>query len=132
MNSDERVSSRGADLRTQDREDQRFVDLINEENLLKQINRLSQYGILLPDGRVVKVDLFEFHDLVAICSLVCNNNVSPMGNNFFPWCICHKKSIHMVTDKSKFKMGILFVTFPSFMQYSELAHSTFTYLLKVY
>ena len=43
---------------------------INEDNLMNQINKLSQDGILMPDGRVVEVNLFKFHDLVAICSLV--------------------------------------------------------------
>ena len=57
------------------------------------------------DGRVVKVNLFECHGLVAISSLICNNNVSPMGNIFCPWCICHKKAIHMVTDKIKIQDG---------------------------
>ena len=83
---------------------------------MNQINKLSHDEILMPDGRVVEVNLFKCHDLVAICSLVCNNNVSPMGNNFYPWCICHKKLYTWLQIKSKFKMGILFVAFPSFMQ----------------
>ena len=40
---------------------------------MKQLSRISQDGILMENGRVVKVNLFECHDLVA--------NVSPMGNN---------------------------------------------------
>ena len=57
------------------------------------------------DGREVKINLFECHDLVAICNLVCNDSVYPMGNNFFPWCTCHKKSIHMVIDEIKIEEG---------------------------
>ena len=53
------------------------------------------------DGRVVKTNLFECRDLVAICSLLCKNIVSPMGNIFCPWCTCHKKLIHMVTVEIK-------------------------------
>ena len=50
--------------------------------------------------------LFECHDLVAMCSLVCNNNVSPMGNNIYPWCMCQKKKIiHMVIDEIKIQDG---------------------------
>ena len=56
-------------------------------------------------GRVVKINLFECHDIVAICSLVCNNNVSTMGNNFCPWCTCHKKEINMVTNEIKIEEG---------------------------
>ena len=59
------------------------VDLENEDNLMKQINKLSQDGTKMVDDRVVKYNLFECHDLVEICSLVCNNSVSPMGNIFF-------------------------------------------------
>ena len=72
---------------------------------MKQINKLSRDGIKMVDGRVVKVNLFEYHDLVVICSLVCNNIISPMGNNFFPWCTCHKKVIHMVTNEIKIEEG---------------------------
>ena len=43
------------------------VDPTNEDKLMNQINKLSQDGILMPDGRVVEVNLFECHDLVAIC-----------------------------------------------------------------
>ena len=68
---------------------------------MEQLNKLSQDGIKMIDGREVKNNLFECHDLVAICGLVYNNSVSPMGNNFFPWCTCHKKSIHMVIDEIK-------------------------------
>lgn len=53
------------------------------------------------DGREVKTNLFECHDLMAICSLICNNTVSPMRNIFCPWCTCHKKYIHMVTNEIK-------------------------------
>ena len=81
------------------------VDPENEENLMKQINKLSQDGIKMVDGRVVKTNLFECHDLVAICSLVCKNTISPMGNTFCPWCTCHKKVIHMVTDEIKIEEG---------------------------
>lgn len=59
----------------------------------------------MKDGRIVKVKLFEWHDPVTICSLVCNNIVSPMGNIFFPWFICHRKAIHMVTDEIKIQDG---------------------------
>ena len=76
-----------------------------EENLMKHLNKLSQDGILMADGRAVIVNLFECHDLVAICSLVCNNNVSPMGNNFCPWCMCQKKTIYMVTNETKIQDG---------------------------
>ena len=72
---------------------------------MEQLNKISQYGIKMVNGRVVKINLFEFHYLVAICSLVCNNIVSPMGNNFFPWCTCHKNVIHMVTDEIKIEEG---------------------------
>ena len=58
------------------------ADPTNEDKLMNQIKKLSQDGILMLDGRVVEVNLFECHDLVAICSLVCNNLVSPMGNFF--------------------------------------------------
>ena len=46
------------------------VDPENEEKLMKQINNLSQDGIKMVDGRVVKTNLFECHDLVAICNLI--------------------------------------------------------------
>ena len=72
---------------------------------MDQLNKLSRDGMKMIDGREVKINLFECHDLVAICSLVCNNRVSPMGNNFFPWCTCHKKSIHMVIDEIKIEEG---------------------------
>ena len=58
---------------------------------MEQLNKLSQDGIKMIDGREVKINFFECHDLVAICNLVCDNSVSPMGNNFCPWCTCHKK-----------------------------------------
>ena len=77
----------------------------NDENLMEQLNKISQDGINMVDGREVKINLFECHDLVAICSLVCNISVSPMGNNFCPWCTCHKKSIHMVIDEIKIEEG---------------------------
>ena len=77
---------------------------------MKQLNTISQDGILMEDGMVVKVNLFECHDLVAICSLVCKNIVSLMGNNFFPWCTCHKKAIHMVTDEIKIEEGDIICT----------------------
>jgi len=100
---------------------------------MNQINKLSQDEILMPDGRVVEVNLFECHDLVAICSLVCNNNVSPMGNNFCPWCICHKKSIHMVTNKIKIQDGDTIRSISKFYAISaNLLIVCFTYLLKVY
>ena len=87
----------------------------------------------MPDGRVVEVNLFEYHDLVAICSLVCNNNVSPMGNNFCPWCICHKIAIHMVTDKIKIQDGDTIRIISKFYAMSpNLLIVCFTYLLKVY
>ena len=58
------------------------------------------------DGREVKINLFECHDLVEICSLLCNNSVSPMGNNLCPWCAhAIKKSIHMVIDEIKIEKG---------------------------
>ena len=72
---------------------------------MEQINKLSQDGIKIVDGRVVKTNLFECHDLVEKCSLVCNNIVSPMGNIFCPWCTCHKKVIHMVTYENKSEEG---------------------------
>ena len=72
---------------------------------MKQLNKLSQDDIKMIDGREMKINLFECHDLVEICSLVCNNSVFPMGNNFFPWCTCHKKSIHMVTYEIKIEEG---------------------------
>ena len=72
---------------------------------MKQINKLSQDGIKIADDRVVKTNLFECHDLVAIWILVFNNIVSPMGNNFFPRCTCHKKVIHMVTYEIKIEEG---------------------------
>ena len=81
------------------------VDHENEENLMKQINNISQDGIKIVYGRVFKTNLFECHDLVAICSLVCKNIVSLMGNNFFRWCTCHKKVIHMDTDEIKIEEG---------------------------
>ena len=101
---------------------------------MNQINKLSQGGILMPYGRVVEVNLFECHDLVAICNLVCNNNVSPMGNNFCPWCICHKKAIHMVTDKIKIQYGdTIFHRISKFYAMSpNLLIVRFTYLLKFY
>ena len=109
------------------------ADPTNQDNLMNQINKLSQDGILMPDGRVVEVNLFECHDLVAICSLVCNNNVSPMGNNFCPWCICHKKAIHMVTDKIKIQDGDTIRSISKFYAMSpNLLIVRFTYLLKVY
>ena len=108
------------------------VDPTNEDSLMNQINKLSQDDILMPDGRVVEVNLFEFHDLVAICSLVCNNNVSPMGNKFCPWCICHKKSIHMVTDKIKIQDEETIRSISKFYAISlNLLIVCFTYLLKV-
>ena len=58
---------------------------------MKQLNKISQDGILMEDGRLVKVNLFECHYLVAICSLICNNNVYPMGNIFCPWSCAIKK-----------------------------------------
>ena len=61
------------------------VDLENEENLMKQIIKLSQDGIKMVEGRVLRTNFFECHDLVSICSLVCKNIVSPMGNSFCPW-----------------------------------------------
>ena len=109
------------------------ADPTNEDNLMNQINKLSQDGILIPDGRVVEVNLFKCHDLVAICSLICNNNFSPMGNNFFPWCICHKKSIHMVTDKIKIQDGDTIRSISKFYAMSpNLLIVRFTYLLKIY
>ena len=42
-----------------------------------------------------------YYEIMAICSLLWNNIVSPMGNNLFPWCICYNKAIHMVTYKIK-------------------------------
>ena len=92
------------------------ADAKNEENLMEQLNKLSQDCIKMIDGIEVKINLFEYHDLVAICSLVCNNSVSPMGNNFFPWCTCHKKSISMVNMKSKLKKEILYLVCLNFMQ----------------
>ena len=53
----------------------------------------------------VKISLFECHELVEICSLVCNNSVSPMGNNLCPWCTCHKNSIQMVIDEIEIEEG---------------------------
>ena len=50
---------------------------------MEQLNKLSQDGIKMIDGREVKNNLFECHDLVAIRNLVCNNSVSPMGNTIF-------------------------------------------------
>ena len=109
------------------------ADPTNEDNLMNQINKLSQDGILMPDGRVVEVNLFQRHDLVAISSLVCNNNVSPMGNNFCPWCICHKKSIHMVTNKIKIQDGDTIRSISKFYAMSpNLLIVRFTYLLKIY
>jgi hypothetical protein len=35
---------------------------------MKQIKMLCQNGIIMSDGRVVNVKLFECHDLVATCS----------------------------------------------------------------
>ena len=67
------------------------VDPANEENLMEQLNKILQYGIKMIDGREVKIKLLECHDLVEIYSLVCNNSVSPMGNNFCPLCTCDKK-----------------------------------------
>ena len=100
---------------------------------MNQINKLSQDEILMPDGRVVEVNLFECHDLVAICSLVCNNNVSPMGNNFFPWCICHKKAIHVVIDKIKIQYGdTIRRIFKFYAMSPNLPIVSSTYLLKVY
>ena len=52
---------------------------------MEQLNKLSQDGIEMIDGREVKINLVDRLDLVAICSLVCNNIVSPMGNSFCPW-----------------------------------------------
>ena len=76
---------------------------------MKQLNKISQDGILMANGSTEKVNLFECHDLVFICSLVCNNNVSPMGNDFCPWCMCQKiKTIHMVTGEiTNQRMGVL-------------------------
>ena len=54
---------------------------------------------------VVKTILFKCHDLVAIWSLVCNNNVSPMRNHLSPWCKCHEKYIHMVRNEIKIQYG---------------------------
>ena len=100
---------------------------------MKQINKISKYGIKMLDGRVVKTNLFECHDLVAICSLVCNNNVSPMGNNFCPWFICHNKIIHMVIDKIKIQDGYNIHSISKFYAMSpNLLIVCFTYLLKVY
>lgn len=100
---------------------------------MNQINKLSQDGILMPDGRVVEVNLFECHDRVAIFSLVCNNNVSPMGNNFCPWCIRHNKYIHMVIDKIKIQYGDTIRSISKFYAMSpNLLIVRFTYLLKVY
>ena len=85
------------------------------------------------DGRVLKTNLFECHDIMAICSLVCNNNVSPMGNNFCPWCIWHKKTIHMVTDKIKIQYGDIIRSISKFYAMSpNLLIVRFKYLLKVY
>ena len=100
---------------------------------MNQINKLSQDEILMINGRVVEVNLFEFHDLVAICSLVCNNHVSPMGNIFCPWCICHIKAIHMVTYKIKIQDGDNVRRISKLYAMSlNLLIVCFTYLLKVY
>ena len=100
---------------------------------MKYINKLLQDGVLMPDGRVVEVSLFECHDIVAICSLVCTNNVSLMGNNFCPWCIFHKKSIHMVTDTIKIQDGDNIRSISKFYgMTSNFLIVCFTYLLKVY
>ena len=64
---------------------------------MKQLRRLSQDGVLMENGRVVKVNLFECHDLVA--------NVSPMGNIFCPWWKFSKKTIHMVINEIKIQDG---------------------------
>ena len=60
------------------------VDPENENNLMKQIKTLCRNGIIMSDGIVVNVKLFECQDLVATCQLVCHGKVSPLGNNFCP------------------------------------------------
>jgi hypothetical protein len=82
-----------------------FVDLKNENNLMKQLKMLFQNGIIMSDGRVVNVKLFECHDLVATCPLVCHGKVSSMRNNFFPWCTCSKRDKHMVTKENSIQEG---------------------------
>ena len=88
----------------------------NQENLMEQLNKLSQDGIKMIDGREVKINLFECHYLVEICILLCNNSVSPKENNFFPWCTCHKKLYTWLYMKSKLKKEILYIVFLNFMQ----------------
>ena len=88
-----------------------------------------------PNGRWkgTESELFECHVLVAICSLVCNNNVSPMGNVFCPWCMCQKKTIHGVTDENKIQDGDIIHSISKFYAMSpNLLLVSYICLLKVY
>jgi hypothetical protein len=58
------------------------IDLEYEENLMVQIKILYKNGIIMSDGRIVNVKLFECHDIVATFQLACHGKVSLMGNNF--------------------------------------------------
>ena len=82
---------------------------------MEQLNKLSQDGIKMIDGREVKINLFECHDLVGICNLVCNNSVSSMGNIFFLVAHAIKKLYTWLYMKSKLKKEILYVVFLNFM-----------------
>ena len=103
-----------------------------EDNLMEQLNKISQDAIKMIDGREVKINFFECHDIVAICNLVCNNNVSLMGNKFCPWCTCHKKSIHMVIDEIKIEEGDTICSVSEFYAMStNLLLVSYAHLLQV-
>jgi len=72
---------------------------------MKQIKIFCQNGIIMSDDRVVNVNFFECHDLVETCMLVCHGKVSPMGNNFCPWCTCSKRDKQMVTKEHSIQEG---------------------------
>ena len=56
-----------------------------------------------------------------------------MGNNFCPWCMCHKKAIHMFTDEIKIQVGDTIRSISKLYAMSpNLVLLNYTNLLKVY